>query len=179
MKPERILLPIDIARCPLEAFDVINGFAERAEVTLILLHVITLNILSPTNRVFEELGQEAQFYLQRLGNKHLHSVASTIVHVRTGNLADQILVEVKSERADLIVLPTYGPSFWDRLRGLWKPASNPIVSRLAERLIREATCGVFLVLAKSRFNRERAWGRPGKGSIELSKSISPTVSAAH
>jgi nucleotide-binding universal stress UspA family protein len=177
MKPERILLPVDVTRCPLEVFDLVNGFAKRPEVTVILLHVVNLNILAPENRVYEELGQEAQWYLESLANKHIPPMASTITHVRVGNPAEEILAEAKAESVDLIILPTYGPSFWNRLKGLWTNVCIPPVSTLAERVIREATCGVFVVLAKTRLNCERAWGRPVKNrkaqSIVPSRPISP------
>jgi nucleotide-binding universal stress UspA family protein len=163
MKPERILLPIDVARCPLEVFDLVNGFARRPEVTVILLHVVNLNILAPENRVYEELSQEAQWYLEGLANRHLHPIASTITHVRVGKPADEILAEAKAESVDLIILPTYGPSFWNRLKGLWRNVCVQPVSTLAQKVIREATCGVFVVLAKTRLNCERAWGRPVNG----------------
>jgi hypothetical protein len=32
MKPERILLPLDIRRCPLEIFSLVEGFSKRPEV---------------------------------------------------------------------------------------------------------------------------------------------------
>jgi nucleotide-binding universal stress UspA family protein len=177
MKSERILLPVDVARCPLEVFELVNGLAKRPEVTIILLHVVSLNILAPENRVYEELGQEAQWYLENLANKHIPPMASTIAHVRVGNPAEEILAEAKAESVDLIILPTYGPSFWNRLKGLWTNVCIPSVSTLAERVIREATCGVFVVLAKTRLNCERAWGRPVKNrkaqSIVPSRPISP------
>lgn len=160
MKPERILLPIDVAQCPLEVFALVNGFARKPEVTVILLHVVHLNIVVPENRVFHELAAEAKSYLERLAEKHLPPVASSIAHVRVGEPASEILAETTAENQDLIILPTYGPSFWDRLKALWKPGCNPIVSSLAEKVIREAKCGVFVVAAKTRFNCEKAWGRP-------------------
>ena len=160
MKPERILLPVDVARCPLEVFELVNGLAKRPEVTVVLLHVLNLNILTPENRVYEEHGQEAQWYLESLANKHLHPMASAITHVRVGKPAEEILAEAKAQSVDLIILPTYGPSFWNRLKGLWTNVCVPPVSTLAEKVIREATCGVFVVLAKTRLNCERAWGRP-------------------
>ena len=91
MKPKRILVPIDIARCPLEVFDRVNAFAAQPGVTVILLHVVTLSIAAPDNRVFEELGREAGWYLERLARKHVHPNASTLIHVRTGKAADEIL----------------------------------------------------------------------------------------
>src|ERR1035441_624672 len=98
MKPEGILFPVDVARCPLEVFELVNGLAKRPEVTVILLHVVNLNILAPENRVYEELGQEAQWYLERLANKHVHPLASTITRVRIGNPAEEILAEAKADR---------------------------------------------------------------------------------
>jgi nucleotide-binding universal stress UspA family protein len=160
MKPERILLPVNVTRCPLEVFDLVNRFARRPEVTVILLHVVNLNIVAPENRVFEELALETRCHLERLADQHLPPIASTIAHVRIGEPAKEILAEAQAEKPDLIILPTYGPSFWNRLRAVWNPACNPIVSPLAEKVIREATCGVFVVAAKTRFNCERAWGRP-------------------
>jgi nucleotide-binding universal stress UspA family protein len=179
VKPERILLPIDVTRCPLEVFELVNGFAKRPEVTVILLHVVNLHLATQENRAYEELHQDARWYLDRLADKHIHPIASTLTHIRTGGPAEQILAEAKAESADLIILPTYGPSFWQRLTGLWKHASSPIVSPLAEKVIREATCGVFVVLAKTRLNCERAWGRPVKEGGALAtvtaRAVSPVL----
>ena len=72
MKPERILLPIDTAKCPLEIFAVANGFACRPEVRVILLHVVNLNIVAPENRVYEELGREVYSHLDRLAQRYIH-----------------------------------------------------------------------------------------------------------
>ena len=160
MNAERILLPIDVTRCPLEVFDLVSGFARRPEVTVILLHTVSLNIQGAPNRVYEELVEEAQWYLGRLAEKHIHPAASTITHVRLGQPADEILAEARAESVSLIILPTYGPSFWNRLKGLWANVCVPPVSTLVAKLIREATCGVFVVLAKTRFHCEKAWGRP-------------------
>src|ERR1039457_4019349 len=94
--------------------------------------------------IYEELGQEAQWHLESLANKHLHPMASAITHVRVGKPAEEILAEAKAQSVELIILPTYGPSFWNRLKGLWTNVCIPPVSTLAERVIREATCGVFV-----------------------------------
>jgi nucleotide-binding universal stress UspA family protein len=122
---------VDVARCPLEVFELVNGLAKRPEVTVVLLHVLNLNILTPENRVYEEHGQEAQWYLESLANKHLHPMASAITHVRVGKPAEEILTEAKAWSVDLIILPTYGPSFWNRLRGLWRNVCVPPISTLA------------------------------------------------
>jgi nucleotide-binding universal stress UspA family protein len=165
MKPERILVPIDVTQCPLEVFDLVNGFAGRPGVTIILLNVVNLNVIAPESRVFEELCLDARRYLERLAEERLHPMASILIHVRVGKPADQILAEAKEESADLIILPTSGPSFWRRLATLWRAASNPMVSLSTEKVIREAACGVFMVLAKTRMNCERVWGRQAGRSL--------------
>ena len=43
-----------------------------------------------------------------------------------------------------------------------------MVPPLAERIIRESTCGVFVASARTRFNCEKAWGRAlRKNGLEL------------
>jgi nucleotide-binding universal stress UspA family protein len=170
MKPERILLPLDIRECPLDVFTLVEGFSKRAEVTLILLHVVHLNIAAPDNRLYEELTLEARGYLERLAQQFLHPITSTVVHVRFGRPAEEILEEAQAEKVELIILPTYGPSFWSRLVSVWKPGACGIVSALAEKIIRDCNCGVFIASVKTRFNCERAWGRAPESkrrSVEL------------
>jgi nucleotide-binding universal stress UspA family protein len=175
MKPERILLPIEVTRCPLEVFAVVNGFARRPEVTVILLSVVNLNITAPESRVYGELSEEAHWHLRRLARDYVHPVASTVTRVRAGSAAEEILAAAQAESVDLIILPTYGPSFWGRVLGIWKPVSSPVVCRLTERVVREAPCGVFVVYSKTAFNCEKAWGRPantgGQAGRERAESV--------
>jgi nucleotide-binding universal stress UspA family protein len=166
MKHEKILLPIDVARCPLEGFAFLNGFARRPEVTVLLLHVVNLNIAPPENRVFHELAAEANAYLRHLADQHLAPIATTVTHVRIGEPAKEILAEAHAENPDLIILPTYGPSFWNRLKAVWNPACYPLLSPLVEKVIRKAGCGVFVVAAKTRFNCQEAWGRPAREDVQ-------------
>jgi nucleotide-binding universal stress UspA family protein len=173
MKPERILLPIDVTRCPVDVFDVVNGFAHRPEVTVILLHVVSLNIVSPESRVYEELSREALWSLDRLADNHLHPLASPITHVRSGKPAEQILNEAKAERVDLIILPTFGPSLWKRLSHFWNPP-NSLVSPLAEKIIRDATCAVFVVLARKWLDCTRVGNTPRQKLNDLPDDIFPT-----
>ena len=62
MKTERILLPIDVRKFPLEVFSFINGLAPRCNFSVTLLHVLTLNILPPESRLYDELAAEARFF---------------------------------------------------------------------------------------------------------------------
>jgi nucleotide-binding universal stress UspA family protein len=148
----RILLPIDLTKCPLEAFDLANTFAKRPAATVILLHVVNLNILAPENRVYDELAREARGHLERLANEYLHPGVSTLIRVRTGKPAEAIVEEAKAEKVDLIILPTVRPSFWRRL-------CAPMVPSLVEKVARKATCAVLVARVQTRFSCQEAWGR--------------------
>ena len=147
MKPERILLPIDVAKCPLEAFKLVNGIARRPGVTVILLHVLELNIQAPENRVYHELGRAAAGYLERLARIYMHPGIATAIHVRTGRPADEILAEAREARVDLIILPSGRPSFWKR-----------IVAPTVEKVTRNAPCAVLVPSMKTLFDCQQAWG---------------------
>ena len=161
LKPKRILLPIDTAKCPLEVFAVANGFAGRPEVTVIMLHVVNLNIVAPENRVYEELGREVYSHLCRLAREYIHPFASTAVRVRAGQLEQEILAEAAEQKADLIILPSWGPSWWARLTASWRSQPDVTLPRWARNIVRKAACAVSVVNARTRFNCERAWGRRG------------------
>jgi nucleotide-binding universal stress UspA family protein len=152
MKPERILLPIDVTKCPLEVFELVNGIAQRPGATVILLHVLDLNILAPDNRVYEELGRAAARFLERLARTYLPAWTSPLIHVRTGRPAEEILAEARAEQVDLIILPAGRPSFWKRLFASIFPPT-------VEKVVREAAGSVFVAKVKTCFNCLEAWGR--------------------
>jgi nucleotide-binding universal stress UspA family protein len=154
MRPERILLPLDFRKCPVEVFSAANAFARHSGATVTLLHVVTLNISMPENRVYEELGRDARWHLERLARVCLRPGLATVIRVRVGKPAEEIMAEAAAANVDLIILPSHRPSFWNRLFA-------PILPRVVEQVIREAPCGVFLTSAKNRFNCEKIWGRPG------------------
>jgi nucleotide-binding universal stress UspA family protein len=162
MKPQRILLPIDTAKCPLEVFAVVNGFAWRPEVAVILLHVVNLNIVAPENRVYEELGREVYSHLSRLAHEYIHPFASTSIRVRAGQPQEEILAEAAEQKVDLIILPTWGPSWWAHLTASWRSQPDSTIPRWARTIVRQAACAVSVVNAKTRFNCEKAWGREGR-----------------
>jgi len=152
MQPKRILVPVDVRNCSLEVFDPVNTFARGPGVTIILLHVLHVSIVAPENRLYEELVQEAQERLQRLAERCIGGSSTTVIHVRMGKPAEQILAEAKAECADLIILPVFPPSFWERLTALWRPPTSPIFSPLAEKIARRASCEVYLAIANSKWN---------------------------
>src|ERR1035437_10855153 len=103
MKLERILLPLDIRKCPLEVFSVVNGLASHPGATVTLLHVVTLNIAVPEKRIYEELSCGAHWYLERLARGCLRPDIANIIHVRVGKVAKEILAEAAAGNADLII----------------------------------------------------------------------------
>jgi nucleotide-binding universal stress UspA family protein len=154
MNPQRILLPINTRQCYLEVFHAANGFARQTSgATVFLLHVVHLNITAPEKRVYEQLGREAHWHLERLARHCLRPGIASIVRVRFGKPAEEIVAEARESNIDLIVLPFRSPTLWQRLFA-------PVVPRIIEGVIRRAACGVFLASAKSRFNCEAHWGRP-------------------
>ena len=152
MRPHRILLPVDIRKCPLEVFSLVNGLAQLPDATVILLHVVTLNIAAPEKRVYEELGRDARWYLERLARGCLRPDIATIIRVRVGEPAEEILAETAAGNVDLIILPCYLPSFWKRLFA-------PILPGIVERVSWRAPCRVLRASARDRFNCEGVWGR--------------------
>ena len=146
--PGRILLPVDVAKCPLEVFPFINNFAGDHRVTVILLHVVNLNIMVPENRVIEDLSGLAEQHLKRLSEKFLNPDLSVRLRVRVGKPAQEILAEARESNVDLIVLTSHGGcSFWQRL---FQP-------RVAEKVLRAAPCNATLQHVRTRFNCEKDW----------------------
>jgi nucleotide-binding universal stress UspA family protein len=159
MKPNRILLPLDIRKCPLEIFPLLERLAGRPEVTLVLLHVIQVDRAAGKKRAHDELSSAARSYLQQLASEFVHPIISVVARVRVGNPAEQILEEAKAQDIQLIILPTFGPSLWNRLLSAWNPSGYRIVSPLAEKIIRESSCGVFIAGVRGCFNCQKEWSK--------------------
>jgi len=53
------LVPLDVGESALDALVFVNGLAAQRRMTIVLLHVIKLNILAPESRVYLELEGEA------------------------------------------------------------------------------------------------------------------------
>ena len=180
MNPERILLPLDIRKWPVEVFSAANGLANHPGATVILLHVVTLSIAVPEKGVYEALARDAHSQLKRLARGCLRPGITTVTRVRFGKPAEEILSEAAADSVDLIVLPSYPLSFLSRFFG-------PLLPRIVERVIREAPCGVFLTTAKSRYNCEQMWGRPGSNTDaapdptdnDFESNTSPALLAEH
>ena len=159
MKPERILVPINTARCRPEVLGQVNDLAGRPGVTVILLHVLNLNIIAPENRIYEELAQIALWHLERLAREYLQPGIPVLCHVRAGAPAEEILAEAREEGVDLMILPASGgsfrnphpPSFWRRILGT-------LFAGVGERVARVSPCPLLIVNAETCFNCQERWG---------------------
>jgi nucleotide-binding universal stress UspA family protein len=152
MNPENILLPIDIRRCPVDVFPLTDRLAARHGVHLTLLHVITLNILPPEARIYDELAADARAHLSRIWSEYLPSVTALDTRVRFGHVVDEVLAEIHASHTDLVIAPTQGSSFLQRVTAVWKNPSHPMMSRGVERILREAGCNVFIASSRVRFD---------------------------
>jgi nucleotide-binding universal stress UspA family protein len=97
--------------------------------------VVTLNIAAPEKGVYEQLGRDAQWHLERLARGCLRPGITTISRVRFGKPAEEILAEAADGNVDLIVLASKPPTFWSRFFA-------PILPRVVERVCgrRPAEC---------------------------------------
>jgi nucleotide-binding universal stress UspA family protein len=159
----RILLPIEPQTCPAEAFSLVNGMANRSPLAVILLQTVKLNVLLPERRVYDELALETHDSLHGLAHRYLPADVPVQTRVRFGEPAQEILSEAKAENVDVIVLPNHGPSFWQRLRFVWKSTSNPLFSALVEQVTRGAQCDVWITGTRDCFDRGDVRARPGFG----------------
>jgi len=157
-----ILIPLDVHRCPLDLFPLLGGLAGRVRVRFSLFHAVHLNVFPIEGRIHEELALEAREYLQRIAAEWLPTNVPTRISVRMGEPAQELLAEARSEHVHLIVLPTFGPSIWRRMKFALKPLAEAPVSPFVQQIIREAECGVMVTTVQHPFDCERSWRRPSR-----------------
>ncbi len=104
MSPRTVLIPIDLASCPLEIFPFINSLAGGTNARVTLLHVSKVNVASPENRLYNELAQEIQASLRKLDAIFLHPRLETRLAGRLGRPEAEIVMEAAESGAELIVL---------------------------------------------------------------------------
>jgi nucleotide-binding universal stress UspA family protein len=159
MKPEKILVPIDTARCRPEVFSRVNAFAGNAGVTVILLHVVNLNVVPMGSGQCEELAAEAHWHLQQMAVRYVDPDITPVVHVRIGKPVEEVLAEAKAENVDLIMVPIPRQANEKPLVSLWRGLFG-----LGERLLRVSPCPVQIVHAETCFNCQERWGRQAEES---------------
>jgi K+-sensing histidine kinase KdpD len=102
---ERLLLPINLAKCSEESVALANQLTNKFGAKVALLYV------------FEEEATEAQKHranhcLNRLGHRQLRSEIEWVCLVRMGSVTQAILTEAAALRAEMILLPTFRPPWW-------------------------------------------------------------------
>jgi nucleotide-binding universal stress UspA family protein len=147
MKANRLLLPIDLSKCPTEIFPLANGFTRPFEGKIILLHVIDIR----RSRGREIDCRQAERLLVRIG-QHLSPTIEACFRVRLGVPEEEIIAEASSTQADLILLPVFMPSIWKRVVG-----SN--YGETARNVIAGSPTGVFVVDVRTRLNCMRRWAQ--------------------
>jgi len=145
--PDTILLPLDVRKCPLEVFYYINQFASHHR-TVILLHVVNLNVVPPDGRVFDDVSRAAEKNLLRLSERFLDRRFFVRHQIRFGRPAVEILKEARVSNVDLITLTSHGKGKF------WKRRIRP---RIVEKVLRAAPCDVMLLHVRTRFNCEEDW----------------------
>jgi nucleotide-binding universal stress UspA family protein len=145
MEVGRLLLPIDLRRCPLEVFPLANGFTKPFGGEVLLLHVLDRGSAAAGTEY-----ERAHHHLEHLARDFMRSSVEVRPRVRAGLPHEEIFAEATEARADLILLPVYAPSLWRRLVG-------PGCGSTARHVVSGASCGVFVVTVKTPFNCLRHW----------------------
>lgn len=143
---ERLLLPIDLERCPFEIFQLANGLAKPFGGEVILLHV-----LDPRAAAGGTAGDMARRHLENISRDFMRSSVEARHRVRTGIPHEEIFAEAAATGADMILLPVHPPSIWKKIVGSGYGST-------ARKVVAGAPCRVYVVTVRTRFNCMRRWG---------------------
>ncbi len=158
MEPRKLLLPINVKKCRPAVFNVVNRFARDSQLTVILLHVVTLNVMGSENRVYEELAAEADSCLQALSAQYIRPEILTVRRVRIGKAAEEILRQAAVDKPNLMIM-TVGKPFSHRgslIRRL--QLSTATRSWTVRRVLQKAPCDILIMPIAGEFDCEQAWG---------------------
>lgn len=148
----RLLLPIDLAKCPLEILPVANGFTRPFDGEIRLLHVFDRRRYGGGRGSGPGELQRAEQHLARIGRHFLSPTIEVSFRVRVGIPAEEIRAEAAAGNVDLILLPVFRLSLWRRLTGGGSGAT-------ARQLVVGAPCRVFVVDVRTRLNCFRRWAK--------------------
>jgi nucleotide-binding universal stress UspA family protein len=150
IKARCLLLPVDLAKCPLEIFQLANGFTKPFDGEIVLLHVLDGRKHAMRSEPAELDRHRATRHLERLGRDFLSPTIEASFRVRVGIPHDEILAEATATNADFILIPTFVPSIWRILAGV-------IHGETVRNLVGKASCRIFVVEVQTRFNCFRQW----------------------
>jgi nucleotide-binding universal stress UspA family protein len=152
MKATRLLLPIDLAKCPPEIFPLANSIVPPFTGEIVLLHVLDRRTNAVPFRGSGTNFRRAEQILDRIGNEFVRSTVGVSVRVRIGAPHEEILAEASANDVDLILLPTFTPSLWRKMLG-------PRCGETARSVVSEASCRLLVADVRSHFNCFRRWPR--------------------
>jgi hypothetical protein len=147
---DRLLLPIDLARCPFEVFAFVNRLARPFGGEITLLYVLDRRSNADQATFGNACRLQAHRHLERIGRELLGSTVEIHSRVRIGIPNEEISAEAAARRAELILLPVFIPSMWQRLLGSSR-------GETARNLVASAPCGLFVADVRTRFNCLRHW----------------------
>jgi len=149
-KASRLLLPIDLAKCPPEIFPLATDFARPFGGEIVLLHVLPQRTSTLRVGGSDVDLRHAKRHLEHLGREYLRSTIGVEFQVRVGIPHEEILAEAAAAAVDLILLPVFTPSIWKRLAGT-------AYGETTRSVVTHASCRVFVVDVRARFNCVRRW----------------------
>jgi nucleotide-binding universal stress UspA family protein len=158
MKTRNVLIPLDVAACPLEVFSFVNETAKEEGTAVTLLHVSKLNVAAPDIRLYVEMEEEIQKLLLRLKTDFVSPRVDSNFCVRWGRPAREILAQAAEASSDLIVLTNCSGH---RRKRLFK-------ADIVSEVIAGAPCPVRVLKANSRFDFTTTVRTPEKESFGVS-----------
>jgi len=178
MDSRSLLLPIDVYKCRPTVFEVVNRFARRSQVTATLLHVVTLNVATAENRIYEELLQEAEWYLERLSVQYVDPAVITMRRIRIGKAAEEIVAAADCEHPDVILMTVDRKSLQNNSVLQRLHLSTASLSRTVNAVLKRAPCDVLVLPTTGELDCEKVWGRPRNAVLRVIEDL-PTEQASH
>jgi nucleotide-binding universal stress UspA family protein len=139
MNARSVLVPIDIGACPLEIFPFINEFGNETGASITLLHVSTLNVICPENRLYIEVAQETQRTLEKLHSIYIAPCLQIQISASMGNPASEIVARADELQAEMIVLS----------RRAGRRRRRFFETDVVEKVVRAAPCAVRVLRVNS------------------------------
>jgi nucleotide-binding universal stress UspA family protein len=135
MNSKRILIPLDLRRSTTDALLYLQQAAPESPFCATLLYVVELNIVTPNNRLYQEICAESEAALRNLSMAFLGHENAARVSVRIGRPDEEILAEARASQSELILLASSKPRRW----------SHPFRSRTVERVVQLAPCPTLVL----------------------------------
>jgi nucleotide-binding universal stress UspA family protein len=140
--PARVVASVDLSPLSAQAFrrglGILRGLGAASEVEALFVLSVLQRQVSPQFTP-EQVDRFAAEELDRFVQAHAGGEAAGLrKKVRTGNVREEILAEVRETQADLVVLGTHGLGGFDRLA----------IGSVAADVVREAPCSVLVIPPK-------------------------------